>query len=216
MDWWNLGDDGIKQGSDYYNERVGPSSLQNDFNDLAEIAQGRTSPYLTLEEVQQVLRFKTSPGRRERATAALAVRNDVIQVTQGAYAVAHEGDIPAALKSLDALPWVGVPTASAILAAMNPQLFAIIDRYAVAEIAFLANARLFAGNPDSIFGRLAETVPLWAWGNWYQAYARYVDGLRAKLAAGDGSSTRDIEKALFGQMHEPGRSAPTKGSVVAI
>jgi hypothetical protein len=198
LDWWSLGDEGIKQGIDYYNEGVAPSSLQNTYNDLAELAQGRMPPYLTLEEVQQVLRFKTSPGRRERATAALGVRGDVAQVTQGAYARALEGDLPTALRSLDALPWVGVPTASAILTAMNPQLFAIIDRYAVTEIAYLSHARLFTGDPDPVFRRLAETVPLWAWGYWYQAYARYIDGLQAKLAASEGFSARDIEKALFG------------------
>jgi hypothetical protein len=141
----------------------------------------------------------TSPGR----TVAR-------EITAAALAEALTGNAVVAVRQLCKLPSVGTATASAILAAVYPDRFGVIDRYAMSEVGYLAAAVVRDGGPpDESLALLVEGLTLWAAESWTtkgagaEAYGPYTAGLvlRARMlmeANGGAFRPRDIEKAIYG------------------
>ena len=211
-DWWSEGDSGVQAGIRYYDHYVASRNeerIDRRFEEASKAVQARPRPFLTLDELLVVMDFKNSPGRRDRAHAAAHAQKDKIEdVTRQAIAWATEDSESAELKAVSALrglDWVGVPTASAILAMALPGRFGVIDRLIMGEIGRLARGRLVrAGEARSAaLVTLTDALILWAEGSEPKSLVRYARGLRQRCAELSLSSTpRTIDKALWGWAEE--------------
>lgn len=206
--WWADGSRGIRQGIEFYDAATGP--IEQEFNAIEARVKSRSPHCLDASDLSLIVQFKLWPGMRRWAGGKVMEGPPPEQLTAWALKQARDGEMPGALLTLSALPRVGVPTASAILAAVYPELFAVIDRYVMAEVGHLAAASITQGTPaDQPLGLLVDSLSKWAGESWASvgagglAYEPFVMGLRLKTqsigrAEGEAFRPRDIEKAMYG------------------
>ena len=149
--------------------------------DLREVLGSRTPPWISLEELVRVVEWKMRRGVYRARNLALVRGNDpsqVIATSREAFAEAPDPTAPVA--RLSRLKGVGPATASAVLAAANPDIYPFFDDLVAAQI------------PD--FGAVDFTL---------KAYTGYADRLRERaallaVACPDGSWTPDaVGRALW-------------------
>jgi hypothetical protein len=203
-DWWSRERAGIDDGLGHYQHHIlrrQEEDTDRRFDEIGRTIRARTPHYFTADDLMVVMEFKNSPGRRHRAYAAVQTQRDEVQnITKDALAMALTDEV-GALKRLTELKWVGVPTASAILAAAIPERFGVIDRFVMGEIGRLVTHRLRVGSAtDSpALVTLADALTLWAEGKVAVAWARYSKGLQQRTDELESrSSPREIEKAIWG------------------
>lgn len=143
---------------------------------LPEQIAGRTEPHITLEELEQVTRWKMSRGVWRGRNLALVRSNTEAEVREiSAEALRRIPDRRAPITILSRLKGVGPATASAMAAAAAPEHYPFFDDIAAAQVPGL--------------GKVAYT------GAYYQ---RYADALRAKAAEIGGRWTPVmVERALW-------------------
>ena len=202
-DWWDEGNIGIEQGLSHYEHHVSLRSegdIDRAFDETNRSVGRRTPRFLTVDDLIVVMDFKNPPGRRQRAhDAAKSQSSEVERITREALDWV-ETDASRALKLLTTLKWVGVPTASAILAMVMPERFGVIDRLVMGEIGRLVADRLRVDHKSSVaMVTLADALTLWSEGDEAKAWAMYSEGLRQRAdELTVASSPRTIEKALWG------------------
>ncbi|MCX7680754.1 MAG: hypothetical protein N2508_02095 [Anaerolineae bacterium] len=98
---------------------------------LAQLRRERHPLYLTSEELEEILRWKLRGQYRRQEERRKANTEDVIQtVTRAALSITHpdeDYEIELQLGLLCCMRGVGVPVASAILALVFPEKYAVID-----------------------------------------------------------------------------------------
>lgn len=203
-DWWDRGDRGTEEGLGHYRLQVSrrnEEDIDRRFEEASLAVRTRAPRCLTAEDLMVVMDFKNPPGRRQRAHgAAESQKMEVRRITAEALELAETNEIEA-LKMLTGLRWVGVPTASAILAMVMPERFGVIDRLVMGEIGRLIGDRLRVSSisRSSALVTLAGALTLWAEGDVAKAWAEYSNGLRQRVDELKSTSTpRTIEKALWG------------------
>ena len=205
--WWSEGTGGVRAGLVYYDTATG--SIESEFDAIEARAKARTPPHLDVADLTTVVQFKVWPGLRPHKARQLASASPE-DASAKALQKARSGDLRTALLILDALPQVGVPTASAILAAVYPDRFAVINRYVMSEVGFMATAWIREGRErDDALALLVESLTKWVVESWtaagagVDAYPPFVAGLQRKaddVASNEGMRyrARDIEKAIYG------------------
>lgn len=162
--WWAEGAAGIERGLSYYQAATGP--IDAEFDAIEVRAKERTPPHLDIADLTTIVQFKVWPGMRAYKARQLASVSPE-EMTAKALRDAYRGDVRSALVTLDALPQVGIPTASAILAAVYPEKFAVIDRYVMSEIGYIATTWLREGRQaDEALALLVESLTAWAVESW--------------------------------------------------
>lgn len=200
--WWTHGAAGIREGLGFYEDATGP--IEVDYDAIEQRAKARSPHALDAQDLIVIVQFKRWPGIRQFAGDKVLAGPAPEEITAAALGQAHAGDVLGAFLALDRLPQVGIPTASAILAAVYPERFAVIDRYVMSEVAYLATAWMREGRPaDESLKLLMESLTFWAAESWASAYPPFIAGLQLKVdliqrADGDSFRPRDIEKAMYG------------------
>ena len=103
--------------------------------DLREVLSSRTPPWMSLEELVRVVEWKMRRGVYRARNLALVRGNDpsqVIAASREAFAEAPDPTTPIA--RLSRLKGVGPATASAVLAAANPDIYPFFDDLVAAQI----------------------------------------------------------------------------------
>jgi hypothetical protein len=168
------------------------------------LAKARSPHHLIAAELALIVEFKRWPGLRASVGRRVLAGPAPDELTSRALGQARDGNIGAAMDTLCQIREVGVPTASAILAAVYPDRFAVIDRYVMAEIGFVLTACAREGWPaDESLALLAESLAEWVQHAAVAAYPLFVAGLikKAELVSDrdhESFQTRDIEKAMYG------------------
>lgn len=206
--WWANGAAGIREGLSFYGGATG--SIEADYDAVEERAKSRSPHALDAQDLMIIVQFKRWPGIRNYAGEKVLAGPPPEAITAMAFEQARAGDIRGALVALDRLPQVGIPTASAILSAVYPERFAVIDRYVMSEVGYLATTWMREGRPaDESLALLTESLTAWAVESWTSqgagagAYPPFVAGLQLKAeriqeAEGESFRPRDIEKAIYG------------------
>lgn len=128
--------------------------------ELPPLIVGRTPPHLTHDELIAVTEWKMKRGVWRARNLALVRGNDPADVaTRSAEALAALPDLRRPLTRLTQLAGVGPATASAVLAAVRPELFPFFDELIAAQL--------------PLRGPVAFTAAY---------YARYAEHLRARAA----------------------------------
>lgn len=145
-------------------------------DELPDRIRARAAPHITLEELEQVTRWKMSRGVWRGRNLALVRSNPEDEVRQvSGEALGKIPDPRAPITILSRLKGVGPATASAVAAAAAPEHYPFFDDIAAAQV------------PD--LGPVAYT------GAYYQ---RYANALRAKAAEiGDDWTPVNVERALW-------------------
>ena len=145
-------------------------------HDLSTALKGRQPPALTLEELVHATEWKMARGVWRQRNLILVRSNDpdrVEQVSREAFAGIPDPISPVRL--LAKLAGVGPATASAILAALAPQVYPFFDEIVADQIPNL--------------GKVDFTIPF---------YARYAQVLRHRAEQlGDGWNPTLVEHALW-------------------
>lgn len=144
---------------------------------LAEVRASRRPFFLRPEEFEAILHWKLRDqyARGERLRASITA--DVLAaVTQAAFAIRlsdKDVELPIRVGILTSLPGVGVPVASAVLALVDPETYAVID--------FRSWRQLFPSR------RADFSVP---------GYQRYMGAVR-RLATELGWSPHEVDLAVW-------------------
>ena len=207
--WWANGATGIREGLGFYCDATGP--IETDYDAIEQRAKSRSPHAIDSRDLTIIVQFKLWPSMRKYAGDKVMAGPSPEEITAAAFEQARAGDVYGALVALDRLPQVGIPTASAILAAVYPERFGVIDRYVMSEVGYLATTWVREGRPgDESLALLTESLTAWAVesstsiGARAAAYPPFVAGLQLKAeqiqrAEGDSFRPRDIEKAMYGQ-----------------
>src|SRR3954451_17647060 len=154
----------------------GWASTYDDDDSVLDGLEGLTE--FNRAELEIVLEWKLRPRFHKQAIERIAdYPEDVIRETTRK-AFAADDDVTAA-RGLTALPSVGMPVASAILTAQNP------ERYTVADFRALNSLHAMGFLEDS-----GDTP------NWERLWVPYLDVCRS-LASGWEMSLRDADRALW-------------------
>jgi hypothetical protein len=208
--WWADGAAGIHEGLGFYDDATGP--IEADYDAIEKRAKSRSPHALDIHDLTIIVQFKLWPGMRKYAGEKVMAGPSPEAITAMAFEQARAGDVHGALLALDRLPQVGIPTASAILAAVYPEQFAVIDRYAMSEVGYLATTWTRQGRPaDEGLALLTESLTEWTVESWASAgagasaYPPFIAGLQLKAelirrTEGESFRPRDIEKAMYGHL----------------
>lgn len=156
--------------------------------ELPPAIAAREQPYVTLEELAGLTRWKMSRGVWRGRNLALVQGNDpetVVEVSREALAAIPDPRAPIA--TLTWLDGVGPATASSVAAATAPHLYPFFDELVAAQVPGL--------------GTVAFTLPY---------YLRYAEALRGRARDLGGEWTPvDVERALWS--HAGGKAGVRSG-----
>jgi len=206
--WWRQGATGIEAGLRFYAADT-DAEIEQAYDAIEVPAKSRRPHSINADELATVVQFKLWKGIRRYAAGQVLAAPPPDEVTAIAFEQARNDEVHDALKTLDGLRQVGIPTASAVLAAVYPERFAVIDRYIMAEVAHvLASTVRDDRTPDEALGLLGDSLGEWATtqgsaAGTARAYVPFVKGLQMKATevsrpSGITCRPRDIEKAMYG------------------
>lgn len=145
-------------------------------SELPALLAGRSKPFVTLDELIRVTRWKMARGVWRARNLALVRGNDpsaVVEISRGALSRIPDPRKPIA--ELSRLAGVGPATASAVAAAVAPERYPFFDELVAAQI------------PD--LGKVAFTAGY---------YSRYLEAISERaVRLGSGWTPARVERALW-------------------
>jgi hypothetical protein len=144
--------------------------------ELPQLLASREAAHVTLDELVRVTRWKMARGVWRARNLALVQGNDpetVVEVSRNALAAVSDPRAP--ITTLTRLDGVGPATASAVVAAVAPEVYPFFDELVAEQVPAL--------------GKVAFTLPY---------YLRYAEAIRERAARlGRGWSAVAVERALW-------------------
>ena len=168
---------------------------ERSFPELAQRFGTRQPPHFTRSDLEDIIKWKYTDRRRcKRALDGLArVPDDRIRdLTATVDRVTAAGDGASALRG--AIPGVGIAGISAILAAARPDLFPVIDVFALTAICHHYDPPWLRTVPRDAQGRFSADEKS------YAAYTQFCRDCAAELSAATGQpwTPRRVDMALWG------------------
>jgi hypothetical protein len=192
-----LASDDFEQGVvDYWSEIESRSAevqeRERSFPELSQHFCGRRPPHFTRHELETIVRWKYTDHRRcRRALDGLAgVSDDRIRELTALIDQVREADAARVLRG--AIPGVGIAGISALLAAAKPDLFPVIDVFALTAICHYYDPPWLKAVPRDADGRFSADE---------KSYGPYVEFCRDRAAdlstATQSWTPRRVDMALW-------------------